>query len=152
MTYGLTQGQIMALTIPDDIDLQTPAVRIDRRKKGKGAAGGWRPLPTDAKEALEQFIAANAGGKFSSTALRNSWHRACRRFGVPKIRPYDLRHSFAVAVLDQTQDMKATQRLLGHASDKTTARYATRAMPTWLLGAVAKVRTLRHDTVPDAKK
>jgi integrase len=104
----------------------------DVEKKGKGGAGRWRPLPADAVPAIRAFIAADAWGRFSRDAMRQSWQRACRKLGLPRIRPYDLRHSFATVVLEQTGDLKATQVLLSHADHRTTARYATRAIPHWL--------------------
>lgn len=140
MAYtGLTNSQIAALTRAD-IDLELPAVRIEDRRKGKGAAGGWLPLPTDARAALQAFIDADAFGRFSRHSLRKSWLRACQEADQPPIRPYDLRHSFASRLLDVTQDLKATQLLLNHASSSTTQRYAQRAIPAWLAAAAGKVR------------
>jgi integrase len=62
MAYtGITPQQMMHLTA-DDIDVDGPAIRVARRRKGKGAAGGWKPLPSDAGEALRSFLAAGAFG------------------------------------------------------------------------------------------
>jgi integrase len=148
---GLTPGQIMALT-PADIDAELPAVRVPRRHKGRGAPGGWRPFSADAVPALRAFIAADAWGSFSRDAMRQSWQRACHRLGLPRIRPYDLRHSFVATTLDDTGDLKAAQHLAGHADSRTTERYAQRAIPGWLRAAAAKVRTLRHQTAPALRK
>jgi len=136
MAYsGLTQRQIMQLT-PEDIDLTTPAVRLARRKKGKGAAGGWRPLPDDAREALEQFLAADAGGRFSRDALRQSWQRACQKLGLPRIRPYDLRHSYLTDLAAFTRDEHAVKELAGHADIRSTYRYTRGSMPVRLVQAL----------------
>lgn len=140
MAYtGLTPAALKQLT-PADIDLDVPAVRVARRKKGKGAAGGWKPVPVDAIPALQAFMDANAFGPFSRDAVRQAWQRACARLQIPRVRVYDLRHAFASAMLEQTHDLKATQRLLNHADPRTTERYARRAIPAWLSAAVAKVR------------
>lgn len=139
MAYtGLTHSQVMQLT-PSDLDLTLPAIRVRARHKGKGAAGGWKPLPVDAKAALEGFIAADAFGRFSRHSLRKSWLRACEKADRIGIRPYDLRHSFATRILDVTRDIRATQMLLNHANPKTTERYAKRAIPSWLAASVEQV-------------
>lgn len=142
MAYtGLTHSQVAALT-PSDIDTVLPAVRTNRRQKGKGTKGGWKPLPADAIPALRAFLEANAFGPFSPDSLRQSWRRACRTFfgpTSPSIRPYDLRHSYATRVLEATHDLQATRHLLSHGDPRTTERYAQRAIPAWLSGAVGKV-------------
>jgi integrase len=149
MAYtGLTPAQMMQLR-PADLDATLPAMLVARRKKGKGAAGGWRPLPAEAIPAIRAFVEADAFGRFSRDAMRQAWQRACLRLGLPKLRPYDLRHSFAAAVLDKTGDMKATQHLLNHGDERTTARYAQRAIPDWLKAAAAKVTGLRQRIVPE---
>jgi integrase len=140
----------MALT-PADLDVSAPAVRVRRRRKGKGAAGGWKPLPGDAGPALATFIEAQAWGRFSRDALRQCWHRACDRLGVPRTRPYDLRHSFAAYVLEQTKDIRATQLLMSHADSRTTEKYAQRGIPDWLKQAMAKVSGLRQQIAPKAE-
>ena len=137
---GITPAQMELLRIPDDFDLETPAIRVSRRKKGKGVKGGWRPVPFEAIPAMQAFIAAKAGGKFSRDSLRQAWQRACANAKVPRSRVYDLRHAFGTAVLAQTGDIQATQRLLNHADPRTTERYAHRAIPGWLRGAAARVR------------
>lgn len=148
MAYtGLTPKQMMALE-PADLAPDVPAIRLASRDKGKGAAGGWKPLPPDATEALCSFVAASAFGTFSKDALRQSWQRACAKLDLPRLNPYDLRHSYATELLERTGDMKATQHLLSHADERTTQRYAQRAVPSWLKAAVAKVGALRQQIAP----
>jgi integrase len=152
MAYtGLTHAQLMALG-RGDLDAELPAVRLARRRKGKGVAGGWKPLPAEAIPAIRQFVAAEAWGRFSRDALRQSWRRACVKFfgpDAPLIRPYDLRHSYAGAVLDATGSLTVTQHLLSHADPRTTERYAARAIPEWLRSAMAKVSLVRQRIVPN---
>ena len=60
------------------------------------------------------------------------------------LRPYDLRHSFGTAVYAATGDLRATQRLLGHASRTTTDRYTLAAVPDRLKSAVGQVEKLQR--------
>lgn len=146
---GLEPKQIMALNRATDIDVVTPAIRRSRRKKGKGGStGGWKPLPADARPALQAFIDAKVPKTFSVSSVRQAFQRACARAVkdglVPaeyaRLRLKDLRHSYATRILEATKDLKATQALLDHKDARTTERYAKRAMAGWLSSAVGNVR------------
>jgi integrase len=80
-----------------------------------------------------------AWGPFSRDSLRRSLHRACDSIGVPRIRPYDLRHSIATAVYDLTGDIRAVQSLLDHSDLKMTNRYMQGAVDTRLRAALKTV-------------
>lgn len=143
MAYtGVTPKQLVALD-PEDIDIEALAIRTDKRQKGQGAAGGWTPVPAEARGAMIGFLPFVPLRTFSRHSARQSWLRACKAAKKPACRPYDLRHSFASSVLESSGDLKATQKLLNHASAKTTERYAARAIPAWLTAAAGKVRLLK---------
>lgn len=56
--------------------------------------------------------------------LRESLHTACRRAGIEyRVRPYDVRHIFATAMLNAGADLAAVSALLGHSSIATTQKY-----------------------------
>ncbi len=55
--------------------------------------------------------------------LSQAWRRACKKAGI-HIREHDLRHSFAVRLLQGGADIATTRDVLGHSSISTTDRYA----------------------------
>lgn len=59
---------------------------------------------------------------------------------LEEARPYDLRHSYATFVLEQTQNLKTTQELMRHRSSKTTKRYARAAIAPHLRAAIDAFR------------
>jgi integrase len=54
----------------------------------------------------------------------HAWDRARRVAGLPDLRLHDLRHSFASVLVNNGVPIYDVQKLLGHASVKTTQRYA----------------------------
>jgi site-specific recombinase XerD len=71
--------------------------------------------------------------------MRQSFKRAYRtvqdayqkrgvEIDLASVRPYDLRHSYATALLASTHDLRTTQRLMLHSDPRTTERYARAAV------------------------
>lgn len=54
----------------------------------------------------------------------HAWDKARVAAGLPHVRVHDLRHSFASALVNSGVSLYEVQQLLGHASIKTTQRYA----------------------------
>ena len=50
--------------------------------------------------------------------------RLAKRSGLERIRPHDLRHTFASQLVSSGAPIAAVQQLLGHADIQTTMRYA----------------------------
>jgi len=56
--------------------------------------------------------------------VQTEWRRMRKRSGVVGFRIHDYRHDFATKLLRETGNLRLVQKALGHASIKTTTRYA----------------------------
>ena len=154
---GLRRAELVALDVDDGrLDLRQGEVTVT----GKGARTRTVPVGAKACEALQRWLAARQqlaapgeralfvgsrgkriGASLVGTRLR-AW--ATRRGLAQHVHPHMLRHSFATHVLQSSQDLRAVQELLGHASISTTQIYTHLDFQ-----ALAKVYDAAH---PRAKK
>src|SRR5665213_128909 len=113
-----------------------------RVRQGKGRKDRIVPIGSKARQALEVYaqyrsrrltgIAPSLEALFLSARGRRLGPRAVRRLlarrelatGTPRVSPHALRHSFATHLLGEGADLRAIQEMLGHASLRTTQRYA----------------------------
>jgi integrase len=102
---------------PGDVDLKR---RIWFVRAAKGGHAIPLPLTQDMIRAWKAFIAADAWGAFDA----RSFSKTIRRHGWPKgIRPYNLRHTFAIDHLLAGTDIGDLQGLLGHRQIETTRKF-----------------------------
>lgn len=143
---GMTPSQLGQLE-PAHVNLRQRWYITPRRAKGKRDLRNQRPLvrkpmTTQARAAFRRFIAAKAWGPFDRRSLRHTWLRAQRRveqqlrtekrnpkYTLPRIRLYDIRHSFGTRLYRATKNLRLVGEMLDHGSDRTTRRYALGAVP-----------------------
>jgi integrase/recombinase XerC len=133
---GLRLGELVALDVDDGrLDLRQAEVTVT----GKGSKTRTVPVGARAREALKRWIdrrgeLAAAGERALFVGARGrrispavvgtrlvAWAR--RRGLAERVHPHMLRHSFASHVLQSSQDLRAVQEMLGHASISTTQVY-----------------------------
>ena len=66
----------------------------------------------------------------SAAGFKSAWRRARAKAGITKFRNHDLRHAFGTALYEETGDIYAVQKAMGHADVKTTMRYVHRRQAT----------------------
>jgi len=133
---GLRRAELVALDAKDGrLDLKEGEVTVT----GKGAKTRTVPVGAKARQALQAWLevrnqlahpnekalfVGERGRRISPTvvgARLAAWGRAS---GVTeRVHPHMLRHSFATHVLQSSQDLRAVQEMLGHASISTTQIY-----------------------------
>jgi integrase len=120
---GLPHSLLKRLT-PDYVDWRLGTITVPRRHKGKGVKTRILKLTDAGLAALRHFAELDCWGPFSNSSMIKSFQRACVAAKVPKVRVYDLRHSYATELYRRTGDPKATAEMLMHApSSKMVDRY-----------------------------
>jgi integrase/recombinase XerC len=154
---GLRRAELVALDVDDGrLDLRQGEVTVT----GKGARTRTVPVGAKACEALRRWIDARRqlaapgeralfvggrGRRIGASVVGARLRAWAQRRGLKeRVHPHMLRHSFATHMLQSSQDLRAVQELLGHASISTTQVYTHLDFQ-----ALAKVYDAAH---PRAKK
>jgi len=152
---GLRLGELVALNVDDGrLDLRQAEVTVT----GKGSKTRTVPVGAKAREAIAEWLAVRRaapkeralftgarGRRISPRVVEARLRSWAQRRGLrERVHPHMLRHSFATHVLQSSQDLRAVQEMLGHASISTTQVYTHLDYQ-----ALAKVYDAAH---PRAKK
>jgi len=136
---GLRRAEIVALDLADyDQESGELTVRGKRNKERlahvvNGAAAAladWLTLRGDDAGAL--FWAIRRGGhiqrgqRLTTQAIYHILTQRAEQAGVKALSPHDMRRTFVGDLLDAGADISTVQRMAGHASVTTTARYDRR--------------------------
>jgi integrase/recombinase XerC len=154
---GLRLGELVALNVGDGrLDLAEGEVTVTGKgsrtrtvpvgAKARAALGAWVDTRSQIAAPGERALFVGSRGRRISPAVvakqLQLW--ALQRGLTQHVHPHMLRHSFATHVLQSSQDLRAVQELLGHASISTTQVYTHLDFQ-----ALAKVYDAAH---PRAKK
>lgn len=140
LTAGLRPNEALALRW-SDLDLEMGTVHVRRSLEPDRTAGptkthrSRRPLPLSAaavsmlrtlpQRGRELVFTTRKGTPYDSNNVARIFKRILERAGLPSIRFYDLRHSFATLLESEHVPVKTLQELMGHARPETTLRYYT---------------------------
>ena len=80
----------------------------------------YKKFQNDISEILRLVFTGDRGAPISQSAVRRHFKSIAERIGLPDLRFHDLRHSFAVASLQNGDDVKTVQENLGHHSASFT--------------------------------
>jgi len=133
---GLRMAELIGLNLGDGrLDLAGGEVSVT----GKGNKTRTVPIGAQARRSLERWIALRAqlaspgeralfvgarGRRIAQGTVNGRLKAWARRQGLDaSVHPHMLRHSFATHVLQSSQDLRAVQEMLGHASIATTQVY-----------------------------
>ena len=136
---GLAVSEITALDV-EDYDPRGGALLVRSRgvrQRVVYVAGGTRDaldvwLQARGTDPGAIFWPGSKGGRLvpgrrmTRAAIHQMLRRRAAEAGVGPVTPHDLRRSFICGLLDQGMDLAQVQRLAGHATPQTTARYARR--------------------------
>lgn len=130
---GLRVSEVCRLCV-QDIDSQRMVIHV---RNGKGDRDRHTMLPKRLLEVLraywkqarpagpELFPGRAPGSVLSRAAVNKALKLATERAKIKKrVTPHSLRHAFATHLLEAGTDLRTLQVLLGHASIRTTVRYA----------------------------
>ena len=133
---GLRLAELVALDLGDGrLDLRQGEVTVT----GKGAKTRTVPIGAKARDALQSWLAVRSqlarpaqkalfvgarGARIAPAVVGARLAAWGRKSGLAeRVHPHMLRHSFATHLLQSSQDLRAVQELLGHASISTTQVY-----------------------------
>lgn len=116
----------------DQVDLVNGSIFVESAKKG-GMRARVVPLAEGLETALRAWLEQDRQhGPLATVVhyhgrpvgrMKTAWRAALTRAGITRrIRPYDLRHLAASAMLDAGADLKSVSEILGHASPDMTLR------------------------------
>jgi len=136
---GLRVSEACRLDV-GDVEVEGGGAMVHVRQ-GKGRKDRIVPLGQKARAAYDGYLALRhrrvagasdghalfltaRGRRLGTREVRRMLSRREARAGAPQVSPHALRHSFATHLLGEGADLRAIQEMLGHASLRTTQRYA----------------------------
>ena len=135
---GLRVSEITHLKITD-VDSKRMILRVEQGKGGRDRHAMLSPELLNILRAWYRdgqsnrkmlpggwlFPGQNPVNPLSTRQLRRAFHRALEGAEInKKVSPHSLRHAFATHLLEQHEDIRVIQVLLGHNKLESTARYS----------------------------
>ena len=130
---GLRPGQKELLSLKwDAVDLKSQTIMIKSSRKG-GPRSRTVPLHPQFEKLLTKWQSEDKDKKAREIItyrgqpvqrIKKAFYAAKRRAGITRrLRPYDVRHTFASMVLALAGDLKSTGEIMGHSRPDTTMKH-----------------------------
>ncbi|HYU09721.1 MAG TPA: site-specific integrase [Gemmatimonadales bacterium] len=129
---GMRVGEVCRLKT-EDIDAARSVIHVRAGKGGKERLVMLSPrllailraFWKQERPALPYVFTSKTGRPLNADFARKVLKKACAQAKLgKKVTPHTLRHSFATSLLESGTDLRVIQVLLGHASIRSTTRYA----------------------------
>jgi integrase len=127
---GMRRGELLRLR-PRDVDFSRGLLTLTKTKTN---APRHLTLLPEIKELLwgiagsipedGLFFRSRKGLPYAPSGVASNFKRAVKKAGLREVRFHDLRHTHASDLLAARVELPVIQKILGHASIKTTQRYA----------------------------
>lgn len=122
LNTGMRKGEILSLEWKN-VFLNQRTILVAGTKSGKN-----RKIPiNDTLYSLLTKLHDNGGNGngriFPYVDVYSSFKKAARLTGIPEVRLYDLRHTFATRLIESGVDIITVRDLLGHSRSTVTERY-----------------------------
>jgi integrase len=98
------------------------------------------------------WVFANPKTRKPYVSFFYSWHTARNQAALADVRIHDLRHSFALFLVNAGRSLYEVQKILGHTQVKTTQRYAHLSQDTLLAATNTAVDAAGIDFLPMVAK
>jgi site-specific recombinase XerD len=139
--YVEAPGAYLALDAWIEQRTEEPGPLFPRMRKGGSLVREKHPSPEYYKEGKPRIDTGFPLQRLTEQGIYAILFERARQAEIPHLSPHDLRRTFVGELLDTGGDLSLAQKLAGHASPTTTARYDRR-------GEVAKKRAAGALHVP----
>jgi len=147
------ESELLALTW-DKVNFENAYILIDTSKKN--VKQQWRQIPIrdDLLPLFKQWHTEDAANNIRYIvnykgeqvgSIKKAWATTCRNAGIDrKIRPYDLRHTFATQLIKEGVDVGTVANLMGHSSPQMVYKHYQHVLTEQKKNAVESYREPRY--------
>lgn len=121
LTWSMIDWQAKVLTVEWWVSKVRKTRRLDLNRDALRALKDWHRQCGDARP--DRLVFPGKGGK-PYTGAPKAWDELIKPLKLPAFAWKDLRHTFASKLVQRGINLYVVQKLMGHASIKTTERYA----------------------------